>query len=399
MTVTMLEDAETQGMKDQVFLKNLSTTGTVVNQDTITADTQIELHDKDEIRFHNNTINTPESFANTYTIGKLLGSGKNANVYRATDKDTKVVYAGKVVMKDPRFTPKVAINLDREIAILMTINHVMSLYRVFNEERSYVLVTELAPYGELFDLIVEKERFTESEARHIFRQLLSGVQYLHARGIVHRDLKAENILVMDNQSLTVKISDFGLATFMGDRGYLETVCGTPQYLAPEILRREEYGKAVDMWSLGVILYISLCGFPPFSEDLGPPSMRIQVLSGKFEFFAPFWEDIGESAKSLVSSLLMLNPAERLSVDEALEHPWFNTQDLLPPSVSGGDEANTSVRGWVLRLRAERRLKGEYRKKRTWERLHRSLTGPSLPSPGSRLTRTGTVTGAGTSGTI
>ncbi|KAF9108058.1 hypothetical protein BGX29_003573 [Mortierella sp. GBA35] len=268
------------------------------------------------------------TFASQYEKGPVLGSGNFATVYKATHRKTGVVYAVKEVKKNDSFNAKVEASLEREIGILMSINHpnLLRICQVFNEDQHYYVVTELAPDGELFDQIIDKQKFTESEARHIFRQVLHGVKYLHDRGVVHRDLKPENILVMDKESMTVKVSDFGLAKMIGDTVFNNTICGTPSYVAPEVINNGTYGKGVDMWSLGVVLYICLCGFPPFSDDLAPPKLRQQVLNSMYTFPSPYWDDVSDEAVDLIQVLLAQNINDRHTVDEALEHVWMTMED-------------------------------------------------------------------------
>ncbi|KAG9066293.1 hypothetical protein KI688_001514 [Linnemannia hyalina] len=268
------------------------------------------------------------TFEGQYEMGPKLGSGNFATVYQATSRNTGVVYAVKEVKKNEAFNAKVEASLEREIGILMSIDHpnLLRIRQVFNEEKFYYVVTELAPDGELFDQIIDKQKFTESEARHIFRQVLHGVKYLHDRGVVHRDLKPENILVMDKEKMTVKVSDFGLAKMIGDQEFHNTVCGTPSYVAPEVISRGAYGKGVDMWSLGVVLYICLCGFPPFSDDLAPPNLRAQVLNSMYTFPSPYWDDVSDEAVDLIQVLLAQNTEDRHTVDEALQHVWMTMED-------------------------------------------------------------------------
>ncbi|KAI1300553.1 hypothetical protein EDD11_006098 [Mortierella claussenii] len=316
--------------------------GTFINNVKVGMDRRVQLKNQDTIRYlpaskskeRREFIFTEGepvddlTFDSQYERGPQLGSGNFATVFRATNRKTGVVYAVKVVRKNESFSARVEASLEREIDILMSIDqeNLLRVCQVFNEPHFYYLVTELAPDGELFDQIIDKQKFTESETRHIFRQVLEGVKYLHDRGVVHRDLKPENILVMDKEAMIVKISDFGLAKMIGEHVFFNTVCGTPSYVAPEVIRNGEYGKGVDMWSLGVVLYICLCGFPPFSDDLAPPKLRIQVLQSMYSFPSPYWDEISDEAVDLVQGLLAQNADDRLTVDEALEHVWMTLED-------------------------------------------------------------------------
>ncbi|KAG0245525.1 kinase-like domain-containing protein [Mortierella sp. GBAus27b] len=268
------------------------------------------------------------TFDSQFELGSQLGLGNFAKVNKAREKKSGVIYAVKIIERRKDVSPKFSQSLEREIGTLMSIDHpnLIRVHKVFVEQSHYYLVTELARGGELFDYIRDLSKLTEPQARHVFRQLLNGVKYLHDHGIVHRDLKLENILIMDRAALTIKISDFGLSNIIGEYSYLKTVCGTPSYVAPEVLRKVQYGKPVDMWSLGVMFYIFLCGFPPFSDDFAPPSMRIQVLECLYQFPSPYWDDVSDEAVDLVQGLLMQSAKKRLTVKDALGHNWMQLGD-------------------------------------------------------------------------
>ncbi|GJJ78033.1 serine/threonine-protein kinase CHEK2 [Entomortierella parvispora] len=339
----MVHDPETKMSVERVFLKDFSTNGTFINNVKVGVNRRVQLKhldninylyearkDKDRCRFVFIEGEPAEdlTFESQYILGMKLGSGNFATVYKATSRKTGEEYAVKIVKKNASFNAKVEASLEREIGILMSIDHenLLRICQVFHEPKLYYVVTELAEGGELFDQIIDKQKFTESETRHIFKQVLSGVKYLHDQGVVHRDLKPENILVMDVDTMRVKISDFGLAKMIGTQMFVNTVCGTPSYVAPEIIRNGEYGRAVDMWSLGVILYICLCGFPPFSDDLAPPKLRHQVLQSMYTFPSPYWDSVSDEAVDLVQGLLAQDVTARLTVDEALEHVWMTMED-------------------------------------------------------------------------
>ena len=191
-------------------------------------------------------------------------------------------------------------SLQQEIAVLMGVKHpnLLCLKDTFDERKAVYLVLELAAEGELFNLIVMKQKLTEDETRKVFRQLFEGMKYLHERNIVHRDLKPENILLTDKE-LHIKIADFGLAKIIGEESFTTTLCGTPSYVAPEILldsKHRRYTRAVDVWSLGVVLYICLCGFPPFSDELwtreNPYTLHDQIRAGRFDYPSPYWDSVG-----------------------------------------------------------------------------------------------------------
>ncbi|CAO3570108.1 unnamed protein product [Mortierella alpina] len=353
----MVHDPEQNKAIERVFLKDLSSNGTFVNDCKVGVNKRVLLRNLDRISYYRGKTRfifiegepaDNRTFDSQYERGPQLGSGNFATVFRATHRRTGIVYAVKVVNKKGGFSAKVESSLEREIGILMGIDHenLLRICEVFNETEFYYVVTELAPDGELFDQIIDKQKFTESETRHIFRQVLAGVQYLHERGVVHRDLKPENILVMDKEAMTVKISDFGLAKMIGEQVFFNTICGTPSYVAPEVIRNTQYGKGVDMWSLGVVLYICLCGFPPFSDDLAPPKLRLQVLQSMYTFPSPYWDDVSDEAVDFVQGLLAQNIDERLTVEDALNHVWMTMEDdegTMP------EQARTSPMPQVNRL--------------------------------------------------
>ncbi|KAF9194613.1 hypothetical protein BGZ50_005973 [Haplosporangium sp. Z 11] len=319
--------------EDCDFISN----GTFVNGTRIGTGNTVRLANNDEVcyildqretqsivwgkfKFIKGEVRSDMAFSNCFELGKSLGVGNFAEVFQATDKATGASCAVKVIRKlRNAISVKLERSLEREIGILMGISHVnpplLAITKFIRNAQDH----------ELFDLILVKTRFTEPETRHIFQQIFSGVRYLHSRGIVHRDLKPENILVMDAKTMTVKISDFGLAKVLDETALLRTTCGTPSYVAPEIIRKEMYGKAVDMWSLGVVFYVCLCGFPPFSDDLAPPRLRAQVLENKYTFPSPYWDEVSNEAVNLVQDLLRLNANERLTAEEALSHKWMNLE--------------------------------------------------------------------------
>jgi len=185
------------------------------------------------------------------------------------------------------------------------------------------MVMEVCSGGELFDRIVEKEHYTEDEARKCILAVCQGIQYIHEQHIAHRDLKPENLLYSDpSDNATIKIADFGLAKLLDDNTLMHTACGTPGYVAPEILEGRAYGIEVDMWSLGVISYILLCGFPPFYDENNAALFR-QIKSGRYDYPSPFWDEVSDQAKALIDSMLVLDPKRRATAQDVLDHPWVS----------------------------------------------------------------------------
>jgi len=231
--------------------------------------------------------------------------------------------------------------LEQEVSILQSIDHpnVIKLFGMWETDpKTIYIVTELVRGGELFDKIVQLEYFNEKRASAITFTLASTLKFLHERGIVHRDLKPENILMVseDPQDDTLKLADFGFAKTVPDGSSEETLmnttCGTPGYVAPEIISGYPYGTSVDCWALGVILYILLCGYPPFYDDNQQNLFRA-IKKGKFKFEAEFWDDVSDSAKDLINGLLVVDSENRFNAEDVLQHPWIKEsgteKDITP----------------------------------------------------------------------
>lgn len=275
-----------------------------------------------------------------YDLRDLLGTGTCGEVRRAIHRRTGDERAVKIISITERgmgganfFSKEKLSAIQAEAEILRSLDHpyVVKLFDVFVAPgKAIYLVMELIRGGDLFDRIVERERYTEVHARRLFRRILSAVHYLHEeRGVVHRDLKPENILVVDRRSdVDIKLTDFGLAKNLTAEG-LKTFCGTPQYFAPEVLRRRNtvmgngrYGKEIDCWSIGVILFILLSGSPPFDVSAGFDA----VASAKVIFYEDQWKHISQEARDLVRRLLEKDAKKRMSVKDACEHPWVLVDD-------------------------------------------------------------------------
>ncbi|XP_039722858.1 calcium/calmodulin-dependent protein kinase type 1B [Pteropus medius] len=192
---------------------------------------------------------------------------------------------------------------------------------------------ELVTGGELFDRIMERGSYTEKDASHLVGQVLGAVSYLHSLGIVHRDLKPENLLYATPfEDSKIMVSDFGLSKIQAGN-MLGTACGTPGYVAPELLEQKPYGKAVDVWALGVISYILLCGYPPFYDE-SAPELFSQILRASYEFDSPFWDDISESAKDFIRHLLERDPQKRFTCQQALQHLWISGDAAFDRDILG-----------------------------------------------------------------
>ncbi|KAL4228626.1 Serine/threonine-protein kinase dclk3 [Mactra antiquata] len=258
-----------------------------------------------------------------YELGRTLGDGNFAVVRMSKMKATGVEYAMKVIDK-PKLKGKEHM-VENEIEIMKDCNHpnIVKLYEEYETADKIYLVMELVKGGDLFDAITQSVKFGEVDAAHMVKDLCSALFYLHSRVIVHRDLKPENLLVHRNKDMTIslKLADFGLA--MDVKQAIYTVCGTPTYVAPEILSEIGYGLEVDMWAVGVITYILLCGFPPFrSPDRNQTELFEFIKAGEYEFLSPYWDNISSSAKDLIEHLLVVEKKRRYTAIDVLCHPWI-----------------------------------------------------------------------------
>ncbi|CAL5867761.1 uncharacterized protein PFLUO_LOCUS1981 [Penicillium psychrofluorescens] len=337
-------------------VEDLSSNGTYVNDALVGRNKHRELEDGDEVSIRGESrfvFRYPRSrgtngFHQQYRKDRKLGKGHFATVYICYEQVNGKKYAVKIFEKRLGDSQKARDeSFQKEIGLLMSVNHpnLLCLKDTFDEADGAYLVLELANEGELFNLIINKQKLSEAETRRIFRQLFDGLKYLHDRGIVHRDIKPENILLSssaDNKQMIAKLGDFGLAKIIGEDSFTTTLCGTPSYVAPEILRpgdHRRYTKGVDVWSLGVVLYICLCGFPPFSDELAtdenPYSLAQQIKMGRFDYPSPYWDSVGDPALDLIDRMLTVDADKRITVDECLEHPWLTGDNLsLTDSTDG-----------------------------------------------------------------
>jgi calcium/calmodulin-dependent protein kinase I len=253
-----------------------------------------------------------------------LGTGAFSTVREGFHRsDTSKSYAVKCVNRKKLSEEDEAALLD-EVSILqeMKQSNIICLYDFFSEPSTYYLVMEQMRGGELFDRIVAKAYYNEKEARDTCKSVLEAVGYMHQNFVAHRDLKPENLLLLSKEDdSAVKIADFGFAKKVREECSLTTQCGTPGYVAPEILDGTPYDQRADMWSVGVILYILLGGYPPFIESTQRDLFR-KIRKGEYEFHEEYWGTVSSEARDLISSLLTVDPKKRLSADNALENPWI-----------------------------------------------------------------------------
>jgi len=287
-----------------------------------------------------------------YDIKEKLGTGSFATVKRAVRKSDGKQYAIKVIKKNKLNAEELAVVHD-EVEIMHKLNHenCVLLYEMFDTPKKIYMVMELLTGGELFDRIVQKGSYSEKEASDLVRDIVSAIAYLHSIGIVHRDLKPENLIYLSQKpDSPIKITDFGLAKYRaGKLDAMTTACGTPGYVAPEVLKNEPYDKAVDLWSMGVILYILLCGFPPFYHE-STAALYKQIKKGEYDFPDPYWTDISDAAKDLVRRLLCVDPKKRYTAKQVLTHPW------IAGSVASTKQIGDKHIKRLKALQARRRLK-------------------------------------------
>ena len=257
-----------------------------------------------------------------YTLGKTLGSGAFSTVKEACHQETKTDHAVKCINRNQLKQDDIDCIM-LEVSILRQLQHgnIMRIDGFFIEPKMYYLVTEKMHGGDLFDDIVSKDNYNELQARDLIRLVVNAVQYCHARNVVHRDLKPENLLLSDCRS-DIKLADFGFARQMkNSNSRLTTMCGTPGYAAPEILSAVPYGPQVDMWSMGVITYLILCGCPPFAHE-NRFSLFEMIKRGNYEFHSPDWDDVSQPAKDAIQRMLCVNPEKRITAAELLKHEWL-----------------------------------------------------------------------------
>lgn len=280
-----------------------------------------------------------------YTIGEEIGRGAFSVVKQGINKKTGVKYAIKYIEKR-HVVEKHIEQLKREIEIMKKVDNpnILRLVEIYETDEILTLVLELVTGGELFYKIVDRGCYSEYDAANIVRQIVAGVNYLHQLGIAHRDLKPENLLCsgedeenQGQQPFRVVIADFGLSKVFGGGERLETSCGTPDYVAPEVLTCDNgYDNSVDMWSVGVITYIILCGFPPFFAKT-QNALFEKILEAKVNFPSPEWDKVSDNAKAFIKGLIVKEPSQRLTAAQASEHPWLQQATLL------SKESNLDVR--------------------------------------------------------
>ncbi|KAM9468811.1 serine/threonine-protein kinase DCLK1b isoform 1-T1 [Clarias gariepinus] len=270
----------------------------------------------------------PVSIAERYKVGRMIGDGNFAVVRECVERSTGREYALKIINKGKCRGKEHMIQ--NEVSILRRVKHpnIVLLIEEMDTYSELYLVMELVKGGDLFDAITSTNKYTERDASGMLYNLASAIKYLHSLNVVHRDIKPENLLVYEHQdgSKSLKLGDFGLATVVD--GPLYTVCGTPTYVAPEIIAETGYGLKVDIWAAGVITYILLCGFPPFRGTTDDQEALFdQILTGQLDFPLPYWDNVSDTAKELITYMLQVEVEQRYTALQVLDHPWVNDDGL------------------------------------------------------------------------
>ncbi|XP_071782692.1 calcium/calmodulin-dependent protein kinase type II delta 1 chain isoform X1 [Centroberyx gerrardi] len=293
-------------------------------------------------------------FTDEYQLYEELGKGAFSVVRRCMKISTGQEYAAKII-NTKKLSARDHQKLEREARICRLLKHpnIVRLHDSISEEGFHYLVFDLVTGGELFEDIVAREYYSEADASHCIQQILESVNHCHINGIVHRDLKPENLLLASKlKGAAVKLADFGLAIeVQGDQQAWFGFAGTPGYLSPEVLRKDPYGKPVDMWACGVILYILLVGYPPFWDE-DQHRLYQQIKAGAYDFPSPEWDTVTPEAKDLINKMLTINPAKRVTATDALKHPWICQRSTVASMMHRQETVEC-----LKKFNARRKLKG------------------------------------------
>ncbi|XP_016302768.1 calcium/calmodulin-dependent protein kinase type II subunit beta isoform X13 [Sinocyclocheilus anshuiensis] len=293
-------------------------------------------------------------FTDEYQLYEELGKGSFSVVRRCVKLCTGQEYAAKII-NTKKLSARDHQKLEREARICRLLKHpnIVRLHDSISEEGFHYLLFDLVTGGELFEDIVAREYYSEADASHCIQQILEAVLHCHQMGVVHRDLKPENLLLASKcKNAAVKLADFGLAIeVQGDQQAWFGFAGTPGYLSPEVLRKEAYGKPVDIWACGVILYILLVGYPPFWDE-DQHKLYQQIKAGAYDFPSPEWDTVTPEAKNLINQMLTINPAKRIMAQEALKHPWVCQRSTVASMMHRQETVEC-----LKKFNARRKLKG------------------------------------------
>ncbi|XP_044258081.1 calcium/calmodulin-dependent protein kinase type II delta chain isoform X5 [Tribolium madens] len=293
-------------------------------------------------------------FSDNYDLKEELGKGAFSVVRRCVQKSTGLEFAAKII-NTKKLSARDFQKLEREARICRKLQHpnIVRLHDSIQEENFHYLVFDLVTGGELFEDIVAREFYSEADASHCIQQILESVNHCHQNGVVHRDLKPENLLLASKaKGAAVKLADFGLAIeVQGEQQAWFGFAGTPGYLSPEVLKKEPYGKPVDIWACGVILYILLVGYPPFWDE-DQHRLYAQIKAGAYDYPSPEWDTVTPEAKNLINQMLTVNPGKRITASEALKHPWICQRERVASVVHRQETVDC-----LKKFNARRKLKG------------------------------------------
>ncbi|KAK3089215.1 hypothetical protein FSP39_001802 [Pinctada imbricata] len=300
------------------------------------------------------TQTSPVKFCDIYELKEELGKGAFSIVRRCVQKQSNLEFAAKII-NTKKLSARDHQKLEREARICRLLKHanIVRLHDSIQDEGFHYLVFDLVTGGELFEDIVAREFYSEADASHCIQQILEGVNHCHHNSVIHRDLKPENLLLASKaKGAAVKLADFGLAIeVQGDQQAWFGFAGTPGYLSPEVLRKDPYGKPVDIWACGVILYILLVGYPPFWDE-DQHRLYAQIKAGAYDYPSPEWDTVTPEAKNLINSMLTVNPAKRITAAEALKHPWICQRERVASVVHRQETVDC-----LKKFNARRKLKG------------------------------------------
>jgi len=268
--------------------------------------------------------NVKRTLRKSYSIQGKLGRGNFAVVRKVQRRSDGKYFAAKII-NNRKLKVRDLDRVGKEVQILKMLNHpnINTMIEAFNTKDHLCIVLQLLEGESLFENVVKKRVYTEKDAANVVLQVARACKYMHDRGIIHRDLKLKNLVYLDKTNEQICVTDFGLSKYMDHtQSKTKTLCGTPAYVAPEVLRQEAYGTEVDMWSLGTILYFLLCGYPPFMERNLQRLYKV-IKEGKVVFNKPYWDNISKPAVDCVKGLLNLDMKARLTPSDLLKHPWVS----------------------------------------------------------------------------
>lgn len=304
-----------------------------------TAETKLNMTNSMLVHSKNLVLEKKSNIKDNYKILCKLGEGSFGSVYKVLDIDTKIIRAMKVIKKDTLKEQDDEQKFLKEIEILVSIDHpnIVKIFEYYTDSHNFYLIIEFVTGGELYNEITKWTDFSEQKAAFIMRQLISAVFYLHSRNIVHRDIKPENIMVeklrKNKEEFSIKLIDFGTCNYLEEGNFLKQVVGTPYFVAPEVLD-EHYDHKCDVWSMGVTLFILLCGFPPFMGR-NPTEIFGEIKNRKLSFAHKEFNDVSEEARNLMSQMMQKDPKNRISAGDCLQHVWlkkFETEEVLEGSM-------------------------------------------------------------------